>query len=338
MPERMYQSLREGRLPRVYPAGTLVKRTQGVAQTLRMRRDGVRNLATKLVRPLAYRKAVAITDSALSGYETTFRGAYLGLYGNELSYKVGYKSQFKRPTMAKLVQSIGDVEETTHTLFMPEAPYTKTVKKPITKPEALACAASVISEKGFFKYDALSEQFNVGVFDDRYKSVAEYPVSGVDNAILDLSYNWKVENKVYPMPLPSGLSFYNFDVIASSGFLAHSGKYYKDPSVTNYVTVLATIKNRTGAKIRIEHWGLPISVLYEENKRVSQSDLGDIYFTPSRDIANGTDYGCGWTIALPDWCYGKIAVAYAMNFYKDGMFIYGGGPLFQFEIFRILLP
>lgn len=336
LPERMYQSLREGRLPRVYLTRGIVRRTQGIAQTLRIRRGNVRNLTTKLVRPLAARKAVAITDSAFSGYKITLKGAYIGKYGDELSYKVGYESQFVRPTMAKMVQSIGDVEETTHVLFMPQASFDKTVKKSITRPEALTCVASVTSEKGFFKYDALSEQFNVGVLDDRFKPATEYPVPGADNAILDLSYSWRVENKIYPQPLPSGLSFYSLVTDPFQGFFSYGGKYYAEPAVDKLVNVRSVIRNRTGSTLRVEQWGLLLSVLYDDNRRVSQVNI-DIGF-PTVNIGNGRDWVMSPSFPLPNWCYGKIAVAHAMNFYKDGMFIYGGGPLWQFEVFRLLLP
>lgn len=336
LPERMYQSLQEGRLPRVYPARTIVQRAQGAAGTLRIRRGNIRNLTAKLVRPLAARKAVAITDSMFSGYETTFKGAYLGRYNDEVSYKVGYKSQFQRPTMAKLVQSIGDVEETAHVLFMPDAPFDKTVKKKITTPTTLTCASSVFSEKGFFKYDALSEDFSVGVFDDRYKPATEYPVSGADNAILDLSYSWKKENKIYPPSLPSGLSFENLEAKSFQGFLLYGGKYYTDPTMNSWVNTSSVIRNNTGSRIRVETWGLLLSCLYDDDQRVSQVDVES---SPSIfNIEDGKTWSLGSMFIPPDWCYGKIAVAHAINFYKDGMLIYGGGPLWQFEIFRILLP
>jgi len=335
LPEIMYKSLQEGRLPRVYPVKTLRERIPFQVKNLIQARDRIRN-ELALVKPLAIRKAVVITGANFSGYRTTLRNAYIGKYGDTLKFTVNYESQLTRPTMAKLVQRIGDVEKTMHVLFMPRAPYTLSVEKTLTDPASLRCSASVTSELGIFRYDSISQTYNVGLFDDRYKPVEEYPVSGADNARLDIAYSWRITNLVYPTPLPEGLTIDSMWARFQSGFLSYGGKYYKDPGTNNIIRVGARIRNITGAKITLKNWGFPLSVLYEDNRHVSQINVNVSF--PDRTLYHGQLYSYYLDIPLPTWCYGKVALAHALNVYKGGHYIYGGGPLWQIECFRLRLP
>jgi len=336
LPELMYKSLKAERLPKIYPSKTLAERLPHLGRTLKRRKDELRNLTVKTVRPLALVKAVVITGTKFSGYRTIFRNAYIGKYGDELTYQVDVKNQLKRPTVATITQTVGKAKEITTVLFTPLAPYSRTMTKTLTDPESLRCVTTVTSATGLFRYDSIDETYNVGLFDDRYKPSAEYPVSGADNAILDIAYSWRITNLIYPTPLPSGLTFDSMWVQFRSGFLSYGGKYYKDPAINNTIRVGARIRNNTGASIVVKHWGFPLSVLYEDNRRVSQINV-DISF-PDRTIYNGQYYSYYIDFNLPNWCYGRIAAAHALNVYKGGMYIYGGGPLFQFEAFRLRLP
>jgi len=336
LPECMYKSLQEGKLPKVYPTKSLLELLPHRTRTLRRRKDEIRNVSVKLVRPLALVKAVTITGTKFSGHRTVFRNAYMCKPGDEVSYQVDVKNQLRRPTAAKLTVTMDEQKQIVTVIFMPLAPYSRTMKKKITDPEALRCSATVTSARGFFRYDAVNETYNVGLFDDRYKPAGEYPVAGADNAVLDIAYSWKVTNLVYPTPLPSGLTFDSMSVEFRSGFLAYGGKRYKDPATNNIVRVRARIKNNTGAAITVKHWGFPLTVLYEDNRRVSQVNV-DVTF-PDRTIYNGQYYSYYLDIPLPTWCYGKVAFAHALSVYKEGMPIYFGGPLWQTECFRLRLP
>ncbi|MEM2352298.1 MAG: hypothetical protein QXT26_07810, partial [Thermoproteota archaeon] len=121
-----------------------------------------------------------------------------------------------------------------------------------------------------------------------------------------------------------------------SGFTEYEGKRYKDPRVDNRVRVAAKINNNTGSTVRVAHWGFPLSVLYEDNRHVSQVDVAVSF--PTRTISNGDSYSYSIEFNLPEWCYGKVAAAHALSFYKNGNPIYYGGPLYQFEVFRLRLP
>jgi len=335
LPELMYSSLEGGLLPKVYTAKSIFEVGQERLKQGLRRRDSIKN-ELALVKPMALRKAVAITGAKFSGYRTTIRNAYVGKRGDKLTYEVNYKNQLNRPTMAKITQKIGDVQDEVNVLFMPGAPYTRTVQKDLTSPASLGCSAEVMSELGLFKYDSLSQTYNVGLFDDSYKPTSEYPVSNVNNAVLDIAYSWRVVNTIYPTPLPSGLTIDSLSVEYPSGFINYEGKMYKDPAVNNTARIKARIVNNTGSTITVKHWGLPLSVLYDDNMHVSQVNV-DVSFA-TKTISNGSSYSYYLDINLPTWAYGKVAIAHALNIYKDSMYCYGGGPFYCFEVFRLRLP
>jgi hypothetical protein len=330
----MYSGLEKGLLPKVYPAKSILEVGQyRLKQALRCR-DSLKN-ELALVKPMALTKAVAITGAKFSGYRLTLRNAYVAKSGDKLTYEVNYKNQLTRPTMAKITQKIGDVQDVVNVLFRPGAPYTRAVQKDLTDPASLVCSAEVTSELGFFKYDSLSQTYNVGLFDDRYKPTSEYPVSNVNNAELDIAYSWSVANTIYPTPLP-GLTIDSLSAQLLSGFINYEGKFYKDPAVNNTVRIRARIVNNTGAPITVKHWGLPLSVLYEDNIHVSQANI-DVSFA-TRTISSGSAYSYYLDVNLPEWAYGKVAIAHAMNMYKDSLYCYGGGGFYCIEVFRLRLP
>ncbi len=335
LPKRMYEDLKAGRLPKQYPAKTPIETALNRLKEARFRRDRLLNTAVKLVKPLRTVKGIVIEGTDFSGYRLTLRNAYVSKYGDELTYKVRYKNQRSVPLTGKITQSMNEARHDISVLFMPLAPYEAEVRHGLVAPKSLGCSAEVTAAAGLIRYDSVSETFPVGVFDDRYKPAAEYPVSGASNAILDIAYDFKVANLVYPLPLPSGLSFEAMSV-SYSGFLLYEGKQYKDPAVNNAIRVAATIRNNTGATIRVEHWGFPLSVLFEDNRRVSQIDVSVSF--PARDILNGATYSYTLDFNLPAWTFGRIAAAHALKIYKAGLPIYYGGSLWQFEAFRLLLP
>jgi len=342
LPELMIQRLKEKKLPKIYPTKTLVERGFHRILTAKRRANDLRNAmvkSAKLLSPLAVRKAISIKDTSFSGYRTKMRNAYIGKYGDELHYKVDYTSNLVRPTIAKITQSIGDVKTIKTVLFKHRGEtYSITVDKKLEKPESLRCSASVTSELGLFKYDSISETYDVGLFDDRYKPVSEYPISNADNVVLDVAYDWKIGVSVYPPELPSGLIIDKISVSFLSGFIDYERKKYKDPSVNNTIRLRARIVNKTGDILKFEHWGTPLSVLYEDNKHVSQINV-DVGIPTRTLYGYGEYYEYYLDINLPTWCYGKIAVCHAMNFYKGGkLYIYGGGPFICLESFRLRLP
>ena len=247
--------------------------------------------------------------------------------------------------MIVIQQSIDEVTETMNVLFMPKSTYELEVAKSFVDPGNITCKAITRPRLEFplkflidliREYNSLSQVYSIGLFDDRYKPVDEYPVQGVDNAILDIPYSWGIENKVYPLPLPNGLIFDNLSVNFVSGFINYENKFYKDPETNNTVRITARIINNTGYTLNVQNYGLVLSTLYEDNRHVSQAII-DISF-PSFTMYNGTTYNYSLDINLPTWAYGKIAIAHAINFFRNGILFYTGGPFFCFEAFRLRFP
>lgn len=332
----MYASLNAGKLPRLSTSKTLLDLGLHWLKSARFRSDELANATAELVRPLRVIKSIDIEGTEFSGYRFKSSNAYIAKSGDEVSYTGLYKNLRASPITGRITQAMNTKKDEVVVLFMPSAPFKFESKYVVTDPGSLRCSSEVLAAAGIFRYDRISEAFNIGVLDDRYKPVSEYPVSGADDVVLDIAYDWSVENLVYPLPLPSGLKFKNMSASFQSGFYPYEGKNYKDHATNNIIRAKATIKNNTGATIRVTHWGAPLSVLYEDLRHVSQIDVNVSF--PSRNISNGGTYSYYIDINLPRWCYGRVALAHALNVYKGGMYIYGGGPLWQFEVFRLRLP
>lgn len=331
----MYSSLEAGVLPKVYPLKSYAELGAG---KLKRERFGAHELKNSLnmVRPLRVIKSVDIERTEFSGYRFRSPSAYITKFGDELGYRVHYKNLMATPVVGRVTQRMGEREDSITVLFAPYAPWSYELRHAISEPQHLECSSEVLAAAGAFRYDHVTEMYTVGMLDDRYKPVGEYPVARADNAVLDIAYDWMVRNTAYPTPLPSGLSFDSMSVSMISGFYPYGGKYYKDPAVENRVRVSARIVNRVGEAIRAVHWGAPLSVMFADDRHVSQINA-DVSF-PTRDIPSGGTHSYSIDLNLPGWCYGKVALAHAMNFYRHGLYFYGGGPFLRFEVFRFRLP
>lgn len=334
LPEVMLKSLEDKKLPKCLGKPRLKIFSERVPSTVTLV-NSVRSSVSK-VKPLSRFKTAVIRDTWIIGARTTYNGIKIFKYNDLIRYKAIYKNQLPIPLLAKVIQRIGSAEKIIHVFFMPHASYTGEVTEAVTAPKYIPATAKIQSETGLITYDSVYETYTIGVLDDRYKLVEEYPVDGVDNAELTIMYDFKVGNFIYPQPTPSGLSFQLEDPEFIQGFLMYNDKRYKTPGTDNVVRVGYRVTNNTGATIKLTHWGFPISVLYEDSRHVSQADMA-VSISPIT-LKKGKSVAFTFDVALPDWAYGMIALAHALNVYKDGMYIYGGGPLWQFECFRLLLP
>jgi len=343
--ELIYSSLIEGKLPKIPNTKSKFELSVEKFRDKQRLLNNVMN-ATSVVKVQSTPwKVITITNVGLEGYRTTMRNAYIVKSGDTLTFKATYKYSGIKPEVITLQQSIDDEVRTMYVLFMPKSTYELAVSKTIYDAKNITCKAVTkprperprpYIRDTIRESNDLSVSYPVGVFDDRYKPVSEYPTPNVQNAVLDIAYTWRVQNTIYPTPLPPGLDFTDLRVEFISGFIVYDGKVYKDPATNNTVRIRARIVNNTGANIAVKHWGLPVSVLYEDDKHVSQANV-DVSFTTTA-ITNGTSYAYYLDVNLPSWAYGKVAIAHALNVYKGGMYIYGGGPLYCFEVYRLKLP
>lgn len=288
-------------------------------------------------------KVVSITQSRLEGYRTVIRNAYIIKSGDELRFRCRYTYSGMAPDIVVVQQSIDGEAKTLNVLFTGKGSYYDLdVTTKVSGPKNVVCKAytkpkvSVPIQK-MRKYNELTQTYPVGLFDERPKPVSEYPVSDASNAVLDLPYSWSVGNSVYPEPVLPGLSFTDMSV-GYSGFLRYEDKYYKDPTRNNSVVIAYRIVNDTAYDLSVSHYGLLLSVLYEDNRHVSQVNIGVDF--PSFTLNKGQYKDCSISVNLPSWAYGRVAMAHALNFYdrETGMLKYVGGPFYRFEIFRLRLP
>ncbi len=281
----------------------------------------------------------------LLGYRGVFRGAYMVKSGEALRFRATYEYTGRKPETIVLDQSMDDTRYVYYVLFAPKSTYvlesTKSINEPcyltckaITKPRAQRPLAYLIDYVRL--YNELTQTYPIGLYDDRYKPVSEYPVEGVNNAVLDAPYSWRVENRVYPMPAPDGFVFDNLSVILLSGFINYEGKHYKDPATNNIVRATVRFTNNTAYTLTLRHYGLVLAVLYEDDMHASQG-LVDVTF-PDTTLLRGSRIEYYFDVSLPTWAYGKVLLAHAINFYIGNRLYWTGGPLYCFEVFRVRLP
>jgi len=268
--------------------------------------------------------------------------------GDSISFKARYTYGGVKPEVIVLEQRIDGAKKTATILFpMRGSYYDLEVSTQITDPKNVTCKAISKPRRELplrylldwmREYNEVTQTYPIGLFDERPKPVSEYPVSGVDNAVLDIPYSWSVQNTAYPQPALGGLSFTDMRVEFSSGFLMYEGRPYKDPSSNNTVRVRCRIVNNSSYDLSVRHWGLVLSTLYEDNRHVSQANV-DVSF-PSFDLYRGQYRDYYLDVNIPSWAYGRVAIAHAMNFYDKatGTLRYAGGPFYCFEVYRLRLP
>lgn len=132
-----------------------------------------------------------------------------------------------KPETLLIEQSVDSEKQSFLAFFPPKSYIDVTTSTTVSEPKYIACKATSKprpERPGAYIIDVIRESnsltlsYPIGLFDDRYKPVSEYPVSGVDNAVLDIVYSWRVESTVYPQPVLSGLMFSNMSVSFVSGF------------------------------------------------------------------------------------------------------------------------
>lgn len=340
LPELMYSRLREGKLPKVYPVKPYRIKAKARLRNREYSRSNVLNKIRSTIRPLSFLQPVRIEDARLVGYRATYQNAYISVYGDELSFIADFRNTTSRPVTAECRQSVDGKRSDVTVFFMRHAPYRLEIKYVVEEPKEVSQIAEV--KKLIFIQERITHSYPIGLLDDRDKPVAEYPVPNVDNAVLDIAYSFSVTNLIYPLPLPDGLSIKDMSVNLVSGFLLYEGKLYKDPLRDNTVTLRWTLVNNTGSILTVSHWGLPLTVLYEDNRHVSQIDV-DVTIS-DRTISTGNSTTYSFNFNLPDFCYGKVAAAHAVEVWRSDVYghkltpIYFGGPLLQFEVGRLRLP
>lgn len=333
LPELMIQRL--DKMPRVRARTPLPTRVLGVLKSISYSRQ-TRINAVSDVRIMSRMKPVYVDSSSLLAPKDSFiiyKDVHVFEYGTKSLYHAKYIYDLRKPGSALVKQSIGNVAKHVRVIFPTRGYYELDVEYPVTKPENVTCKSEITWR---MRGDSQTKTYALGLFDPSLKPVGEYPVPDADNAELTLSYTWEDKNFIYPTPIPSGLNITDMKVEYVSGWCFFKGGYYKDPSMNNQVRLSWTLKNNMGKTIKVVHWGVPVSVLYEDGLHVSQVNVS--VSVPTQTIMSGSSVGYFFTINLPTWAYGHVCVAHAVRVFEDSMITYAGGPCFQFTVGRLRLP
>jgi len=334
LPELIYERI--DRLPRVYISLSPKERVKGFLKTLEYSRDSRRN-AVADVRVLSRLSKPFYVDQSMllapKGSFVIYKNVHVFKYGTETIFRARYISSLYTVSKAKVTQTIGEDKKVVTVIFPPRGYYDCDLLHRITKVGKETAIAEIVWRT---RVDRQVKEYNFGLFDNRYKPVEEYPVTGADNAELTLSYDFTVGNSIYPPNLPKGVNITNMSLSFYSGFCIFDDEPYKDPQADNTVEFSWKIVNNTGGSIDVVHWGLPISVLYNDSKHVSQVNAE--ISVPVKSLADGESATYTYRVNLPVWAYGHVALAHAVKLYRGRNVVYGGGPLFQFDVFRLHLP
>jgi len=261
-------------------------------------------------------------------------------YGNihiakpaELIYKVEYYNSGRR-VKASVYQQIGNVKNKVLVLFGKNATYALEQRYKLDKPQKLPLVAD-IRHRRWVSDSHFEQVVTIGLADDRPRPINTYPEQRASNEILDIRPDWKEGADIYPKPIPEGV------VISPKQFEPVSGLfkwdiYYRVPLETTRVRFSYTVINNTDRTLTIEDWNCMVSILYEDRQHMSYAYARTGYAPRTLGIRQNTTYT--FEIPLPEWVYGYVSVTHTCKYYKDGMFVYAGGPIWNFRLGRVMLP
>ena len=295
------------------------------------RTNALNNL--QLIRPKAI-KTVIVKDISISGHIATIDGIYITKYNSDIKSTTIFENKATRPTVRQLSVEMDGVSKGVYVLFGAKATYTIELTKKITSPQHLNVRARVYAP--LLQADEVTQKYTIGLLDNRAKPVSEYPVQGVDNAVLDIAYSWKEGVAIYPSNVPTNkISIKPYSTVKYDGFYKYD-IYYKLLDRDNKVTVKWIVTYNGSKYLDIHNYGVLVSVLYDDLRHVS-SAVADVKL-PNVRIGSKMSYNFSATVTLPPWAYGYVAIVVAQKFFEGGMPIYYGGPMWTFKVGRVLLP
>jgi len=318
--ELLYQRLQEGKIRELIPEPEL--------------RYRINKIRTKL--PIFYKtkegETLKITKALLMGNIAQFKGVYISK-PTELTFHAEYQN-LGRTTKATVYQQIGNVRNKVSFLFGANATYKLEQKYKFQKPEKLPLVAD-IRRRRWVSDAHFEKMLTMGLADDRPRSADTYPEPNASNEILDLRTDWTEGADLYPKPVAEGIVISPRPPELVSGVFKWD-IYYRVPLESAKVRLSYTVTNNTDRKLTIEEWSSMVSILYEDLQHMSFAYLKGGYSPKTLGIGQSTTYT--FEVPLPEWVYGYVTVTHACKYYKNGMFAYGGGPIWNFRLGRVVLP
>jgi len=226
LPELMYTRLDQ--FPRVRTRTPLSARAVGFLKSSRYARNRRWNSFAD-IRVLSRLKPFYVDSSDLlapRGSFVVYKDVHVFKYGTETIFRARYIGTLRKPSAAKVIQTIGADKRVVRVIYPTRGYYDCEVPHKIDYVGTTKATAEI---RWRLRGDLQVKNFEFGLFDDRYKPVDEYPVLGADNAELTLAYDFKVGNSIYPAPIPEGVSITDMRVELRSGFAILTGSIIKTP-------------------------------------------------------------------------------------------------------------
>ncbi len=176
-----------------------------------------------------------------------------------------------------------------------------------------------------------------GILNCSPKPVSEYPVNGVYNTTLTIIPEFKEGVSIYPKPT-SYVDFKDMSLRVVQGAFRYKGKLYGIYDSNKCYTVLEgryTVVANTDV-VELEDWSTLLTVLYADKKHVSQSRVPASI--ANSNLREGESTSVSFRIPVPHWAYGYVNIASALNIYHNGMYVYGGGPMWSIMLCRGVVP
>ena len=268
----------------------------------------------------------------LIGNITKYRNVYVSK-PTELTYHVEYYNAGRR-IRALVYQQIGEMKSKVIVLFGKNATYRLDQKYKLEKPEKLQLVADIRHRR--WTSDSHFEQvLTMGLADDRPRSVDTYPEPNAENEVLDIKPQWKEGTDLYPKPVANGITIKPKPVEFVSGLFKWDINY-RVPIESAKVRLSYTVTNNTDKSLTIKEWSAMIAILYEDQLHMSYATTKAGYSPRTLQKGQSTTYI--FDVPLPEWVYGYVTITHAQKFYKDDMFVYSGGPIWNFKLGRVMLP
>ena len=283
----------------------------------------------------------------LLGAKTYINGAHIYKFGGTATVMAEYVNTSPVPHLANVKLEVDGSITMLKLLMGPNTRYQQTHTFTVTEPKQYEITASISPTRPTIEArvsDSLTINVAVGLFDNRLKPVSEYPVSGAENAKLDIPYSFTGKTYIYPQQLPNGITINSIRATPVSGIITFEGQMYRHPLDIPYIELLFRVRNTSGADYIISYWGTVAIVIYDDPRYASLAEVTP--HVPKRytelSLRNNSTTTIKISIPIPTQFYGYVLLGHLMKMYSiegsSRMFTYAGGVFTEQTIYRILLP
>ena len=249
-----------------------------------------------------------------------------------LSLIVTYRNQ-GRTVRATIYQQLGKAWIRRRVLFRAGAELQLKVDYKLRKPEKVVVIAD-IRKRRFLPQAHFEKVLPFGIAEFKPRPVETYPEPNAENERIDIRPKWEEGARIYPEPVPEDIEIIPKELKFVSGVLMWDIAY-RVPVEKTRVRISYEVVNRSDKVLTIKEWSFMVSILYEDMQHMSyastKTGVKDRKLRPNQRTRYTVEVG------LPSWVWGYVTITHALKFYKDGLFCYAGGPLWDFKLGRVLI-